>query len=85
MLNQGSRVEGTPPFRQKVGDNAGILCRTDGGKVINPTHGPRSTPRNFIFLLFCFYYSFLLEAGLVPPEGLGKLQTNNSPHRVPNS
>jgi hypothetical protein len=32
---------------------------TDGGKVVSPTHRPRSTPQKHFF--FCFCYLFLSE------------------------
>jgi hypothetical protein len=56
---------------------------TDGGKVVNPTHPPHSSPRKQYYFSvsgthFCYRLSKL--QGLVRPKGLGKFK--NSPHRA---
>jgi hypothetical protein len=49
---------------------------TDGGKVVSPTHRPRSTPQKHYFSAsgahFC--YGLSEPQGLVWPEGLGRLK-----------
>jgi hypothetical protein len=49
---------------------------TDGGKVISPTHQPRSTPHKHHFLASGAHFSYILSEpqGLARPERLGKLK-----------
>jgi hypothetical protein len=48
----------------------------DGGKVVGPTHRPRSTPQNHYFSTSGthFYWRLSKHQGLVQPEGLGELK-----------
>jgi hypothetical protein len=59
---------------------------TDGGEVVSPTHRPRSTLQKHYFSAsgthFCYRRS--KPQGLVRPEGLGKLEKINLPHRLSN-
>jgi hypothetical protein len=48
----------------------------DGDEVVSRMHQSWSTPPQNKFY-FCLWYSVLLEADLVQPEGLGKLITFN--------
>jgi hypothetical protein len=49
---------------------------TDGGKVVSPTHRPRSTPQILLFILLVLITVKELSKlqGLVRLEGLAKLQ-----------
>jgi hypothetical protein len=57
-------------------DRAGLDSRlTDGRKVVNLTHRPRSTPqKHFSASGTRFCYRLSKPQGLVRPEGLGKLK-----------
>jgi hypothetical protein len=59
---------------------------TDGGEVVSLTHRRRALlPINIIFLLLVLISVRLSKPqGLVRPEGLGKLKTIHSRHRVLN-
>jgi hypothetical protein len=50
---------------------------THGSNVVSPTHRPRFTPRNIIFLLpvLISVRSWVNPRAIVRPEGLGKLST----------
>jgi hypothetical protein len=45
-------------------DRAGLDYRLTDGKIVSPTHRPRSTPQEALF--FCVWHSFLSEAEYTP-------------------
>jgi hypothetical protein len=47
---------------------------TDGGKVVSPTHRPRSTRQKHYFSGSDTHFCYRLSKTLVRPEGLGKLK-----------
>jgi hypothetical protein len=53
---------------------------TDGGKVVGPTHRPRSTPQKQYFSASGIHFCYKLSKpqGLVRPKGLGKLKKKKS-------